>query len=214
MITNKDIVDKFNSFLTNCNTSFRLTVIEMNPKWVKKLDSFSKYSSDCHPVGNNIKHAVVAFEKESNEIVSYVSFSVLTGTLSKMPNIKSFVKDYIENKGDIYINSIILQFSCTITKYRKKGLSTLLRLLIITFAIKDGYDSVLSATNDKSGTLLRDKFGFEVKEDDEENFLNSYFLPELYLSNGILINAKLTLKSQNLEKYSNTFSKLQNCNFK
>jgi hypothetical protein len=62
-------------------------------------------------------------------------------------------------------------------------------LLLIPFSIKDGYDSVLCATNDESGRLLHDKFGFEVKEEDDMDYLNSYFLPELYLSNGILINA-------------------------
>jgi hypothetical protein len=209
------IVYNFNSFLSKCKSSFRLVVIEMDEEWVKKLSSFSKDSGDCHPVGkDDIKHAVVALEKESDEIASYVSFSVLTGSLSKMDDMKSFVKDYIETHGDVYINSIILQFSCTHPKYRRRGLSILLRLLIIAFAIKDGYDSVLSATNENSGVLLRDKFGFEVKEEDDMDYLNSYFIPELYLSNGILINAKLVLKSQYLEKYWNIYSKLENCSYK
>jgi len=209
----KEIVNSFNTFLKKCDTSFRLVVVDMKDDWVKRLSSFADDSGDCHPVGEYdiIQYAFVAVEKDSNEIASYVSFSVLNGTLSKMPNVKSFVREYIDTNGDVDINSIILEFSCTHPKYRRRGLSVLLRLLIITFAIQEGFDAVLSATNEQSGSLLRDKFGFEVKEEDDMDYLNSYFIPELYLSNGVLINAKLILQSQYLEKYRDIYSNLQKC---
>jgi hypothetical protein len=75
----------------------------MNQEWVDKLSNFSRESGDCHKVDKDdiIKHAIVALEKQSDEIASYVSFSILKETLSRMSNIKSFVKDYIDKYGDV-----------------------------------------------------------------------------------------------------------------
>jgi hypothetical protein len=213
MSMRKDIVKKFNNFLDRCETSFRVIVVEMNEEWVEKLSLFSEDSGNCHLVGDYdvINYAVVAMEKETDKIASYLSFSVLKGSLESIPNKKQFVKEYIFINGDVIINSIIFEFSCTHVKYLRRGLSVLLRLLVITFAIEEEYTSVLSATNEASGSLLKNKFGFEVKEEDDMDYLNSFFLPEMYLSNGILINAKLVLESQYLTKYWDVYYKLEKC---
>jgi hypothetical protein len=213
MSIQEGIVQKFNNFLDTCETSFSLIVVEMNEEWVDKLSLFAEDSGTCHLVSDYdvIKYAVVAIENETDKIASYISFSVLEGSLESIPNKKQFVKEYIFINGDVSINSILFEFSCTHVKYLRRGLSVLLRLLVITFAIEEDYTSVLSATNDASGSLLKNKFGFEVKEEDDMDYLGSFFLPEMYLSNGILINAKLVLESQYLTKYRDVYSKLEKC---
>jgi hypothetical protein len=108
----KNILKNFNYFLEKCETSFRLVVVKIDDYWIEKLSSFVIDSGDCHTVEKHesIEYAVVAFSKKTNEIASYVNFSVLHGSLGGMSNMKSFVKEYISVNGDVNINSIILEF--------------------------------------------------------------------------------------------------------
>lgn len=96
-----------------------------------------------------------------------------------------------------------MQFSCTDKKYESRGLSTLLTLFIITYAIDNMYTDVLCVANKQFSKLLKSKFGFEINPDVfEEEVLDN---PE-----NLLINTRLILNSK-LDTYKDTYIKLSTC---
>lgn len=196
-----EIIDDFNMFLDRCQTAFTLRCINVQTdiEWREALIVFiKKQVGGCHPFNADIQYAVVALN-ENNEIVAYVSFSAYGGY------VKNFMPNLPKTIPDEYYKCILFDFSCTSVIYVRRGLSVLLRLLIITFAIRADFDSVVSATNNESGSLLINKFGFQYNED--------LFFKDLYATGGQLINARLPLKrgDKYLMKYKEQFEYLQRC---
>jgi hypothetical protein len=185
----QDIVSTFNSFLDRCKTSFNVICVSMlDIEWADKIAIFASQNKLCHTVQQEDFLAILAIDKNTKEIASYISFTSITGS-----------------HESTYINSIVFELSCTIPKYERKGLSVLLRLLVITYAIKMGFKSVVSMTNEMSGPLLQNKFGFEVLPDD------ACFLPELMVSGGLVINARLKLEDIYLDKYKMLYKNMSEC---
>jgi hypothetical protein len=185
-----EITESFNQFLSRCETAFRLKVVKLEGAIFEQVRNFAGSEGKCHNISDQMKlpYAVIAYEKDVDEIASYVSYSYCNA----------------EGMGQL-VNAIIFEFSCTAERYERRGLSTLIRLLIITFAIHKGMTSVLSSSNESSGGLLVQKFGF-IKLPHED-----VFLPELYACDGLLINTKLILEEQYLGKYKETYNQLLQC---
>lgn len=195
-----EITDDFNVFLNRCQTAFTLRCINVQTdiEWRELLIMFIGNQSECHSFNADIQYAIVALN-ENHEIVSYVSFSAYGG------EVKEFMPNLPESFPNEYYKCILFDFSCTSKKYVRRGLSVLLRLLIITFAIRADFDAVVSATNKESGALLTNKFGFQYNEE--------LFFKDLYVTGGQLINARLPLKrgDEYLVKYKEQFEYLQSC---
>jgi hypothetical protein len=180
---NSDIIARFNKFLCHYETSFILECVNMSGEDFKNISEFTQVEK-CHSIlleDLEVPYAIVVYEKVTKNIASYISFS------------------FIKGKGDY--KSVIFEFSCTGEKYKRRGLSKLIRLLIITFAIEEGYTSVLSCVNKQSASLLGKYFGFEIRLEDS-------FEKEVFITDGLLINARLILEDKNLRKYKETYKKL------
>ena len=190
MICDVYIIRTFNEFLKKCHTAFDLSCIYLPTHW-DIISDFIKRNVDtnhCHDVSQDSAgtFAILATEKDSEykDIVSYISFDSNTG-------IKTGKKH------------LVIQFSCTDKKYENRGLSTLLTLFIITYAIDNMYTDVLCVANNFFSKLLKSKFGFEVNPDVfEEEVLDN---PE-----NLLINTRLILDSK-LDTYKDTYIKLSTC---
>jgi len=118
-----------------------------------KENACHKLPSLCDSEAKSCFSAVV-FMKETREIASYVLFSqheVNKESLAFLP------------EGD-YPNFINIDFTCTPIKYRRRGLSILLRYVVILFAMQENMP-VSSDTNELSAPLLINKFGFTKEED-------------------------------------------------
>jgi hypothetical protein len=196
----QDILNNFNMFLGRCRTSFVLRCVntqedeEIQIELKRFVDSQEGF---CHPYMAT-QYALIAFDSYTEQIVAYISFSAFEGYPNSFYPVEN---DIINAKYKV----IILDFMCTSSDYVRQGLSVLLTLLIISYALKDKFDAVVAATNKDSGSLLEYKFGFE------RLFGVDYFMKDLYLTEGQLINAKLVLKSEYLGKYNEVYENLQNC---
>lgn len=216
-----NIVDEFNAVLDRCETAFNVRCVEVEGDWCDKILAFAGKNKEmktkegveswCHAgaCAPSIKYAVVALEKDTGEIAAYVSFNEIDKEVAEQEIFDAAVvkEDWSvldDIDGDVHVKAIVLEFSCTGTDYMKRGLSILLRLLIITFAIRQGYYSVISSTNTKSGQLLESKFGFQLLGE------KRVFIPET-LASGVLINARLILRDENLGIYKKTYEHLSKC---
>jgi len=193
-----NLVSVFNERLNRCKTAFRLlcVALEEDAPMYERLAEFTTRNKKhgCHSIEDvGLEYALIAFEKDSDDIASYMGFDHAQG----------------EHDG-VEVNAIVFQFSCTTPEYGRRGLSVLLRLLIIAIAIEQGFTSVISSTNDKSGPLLVEKFGFK-KIDDYIPGVEYEFLPEVYVTGGIIINTKLILQEEYLEKYHKLYESLEGC---
>lgn len=186
------VVEEFNQMMGRCRTAFNVTCARMSPKLLKILYRFTREQGGrCHAVtaDMDLEYVVMAIDKDNGRIASYIAFNTVEG----------------EHNGQ-FVKAMIFDFSCTDRQYGRRGLSVLLRLLIITFAIRQGFTSVISSTNEASGPLLVNKFGFEKTKGDD------VFLAELYVAEGALINTRLLLTPENLGKYRERYRELENCN--
>lgn len=135
-------------------------------------------NKDCHDSGTQSSVdergtcTIIIRLKTTNEICAYLSSSLtgLDGDNNKQPM--------------IYINH-----SCTDKFYRKRGLSLLLRIILIEAAINEpNIVGIISATNDHSHPLLS-KFGAisyrQTSMDDEKSLNDKYdkrnFISENYM---------------------------------
>lgn len=185
----QNMVTSFNTYLSRCKTPFKLLCVSLeDAEWVDKISSFAAQNKLCHRIQQQDYLAIVAVDINTEEMASYISFTSVTGSYKETD-----------------INAIVFELSCTIPKYERKGLSVLLRLLVISYAIKMGFKSVISMTNEMSGPLLQNKFGFEVLPDD------ACFLPELMVTDGLIINARLILEDKYLDKYKILYKELSQC---
>lgn len=174
-----------------CRTAFNVTCAKMSPRLFDILYRFSRaQGGSCHHItwDMNLSYVVMALDKETREVAAYIAFSTVEG----------------EHDGQ-GIKAMMFDFSCTARQYERRGLSTLLRLLIITFAIRQGYTSVISSTNEMSGQLLDKKFGFEIAHGYD------VFMTELMAADGALINARLILAPENLGAYNERYKELEGC---
>lgn len=152
----------------------------------KIKDIFSVKENNCHTLDSLCSKeakscfSVVMFMKDTQEIASYLLFTqnqVSDGSKKFLP------------EGD-YPDYIHIEYSCTPIKYRRRGLSILLRYVPILFAMKENM-SISSDTNRFSTRLLIDKFGFTKDEDylGQFNFKADTYL-EPTMANKEFIKAK------------------------
>ena len=129
MICDVYIIKTFNEFLNKCHTAFNLSCIYIPTHWDMISGFIKKNAIHCHDVSQDSAgtFAILASEKD---IVSYISFDTNIGV----------------NTGKKHL---VMQFSCTDKKYERRGLSTLLTLFIITYAIENKYTDVLSVSNNR-----------------------------------------------------------------
>jgi len=103
------------------------------------VTEFSSIESDCM-VSVFRNPGLLIYQEESNELAGYLFFSCNTTSLD--------IKPYIG-----------LDLSCTAVKYRRKGLSTYLRMVCFIYAIRTKQKYIASDVNKDSLKLLQ-KFGF------------------------------------------------------
>jgi hypothetical protein len=157
------LLNFINISLENCGKSYRIVLFTNEEELFEMINNDA---NECHKISTDFReligdhtaelYIVLAFEKE--KLASYLAFSI----------------EESENYGD---NFIMLKMSCTNIDFRRRGLSTVLRLVPLYFAAEQGIQFVASDANKESGALLRKKFGFTVTDDYLEQFnydANSY----------------------------------------
>ena len=95
--------------------------------------------------GANDIFTIVAIDKITDDLMAFVTW-----------NIEQYAFKYI------YIS-----YSCTAEKYRRQGLSTILRLFPIQMGIDKRADFIVSFTGEDSRRILVDKFGFKHSAPDD-----------------------------------------------
>ena len=191
----KKLLGSFNVFLSNCELPFILICVALEKKWLSDLEKFASNQKECHLVGGEpeVPYALVAIDQKSKMIASYISFSESSKGSGK----------WCEEHDPL--RALALKFSCTGSSYRKLGLSKLLRLVIIAYAIHQGYEEVVSSVNEVSGHILSKYFGFELRDGTELMRENCAFNFELD------INTRLVLHKDNLDEYYRTYKAMKNC---
>lgn len=173
-----------NKYLQNRNIIVRFS----NNNDKQNILNIMKETEDCHDqteslITDNDSFTILAIDKNTNNVISYLTW-----------NIEKYKYSYI------YIS-----YTCTVSKYRRTGLSTLLRLFPIQMGIDKRIDFIVSDTNKYSKKLLVEKFGFK----------HSYpmnFWQEIGEDSGwiINVNTKLDLrKSGSLDKFYEIVDKLR-----
>ena len=196
-----DLLGSFNEFLSGCDLPFTLVCVGLEGQWLTDLKEFVAVprppGQKCHQVFGvpDVPYALVALDKGDNTIASYLSFSASDGS----PGPEKWCSKYLP------MRAISLEFSCTGKDYYRRGLSKLLRLVTIGYAIKHGYEEVVSSTNEISGHILSKYFGFEIA--DTTNFMRENCAFKFSLE----VNARLLLDQSHLEKYHQTYRSMTDC---
>jgi hypothetical protein len=194
---NPQILGEFNGYLSKCDSPFVLICVGLEGRWLVDLKEFASSQEDCHSVfgAPEVPYGLVALDKDTKAIAAYISFNI--SSPDQGPG------KWCEEHAPLL--ALAIEFSCTGKSYRKLGLSKLLRLVIITYAIHGGYEEVVSSTNKVSGHILKKYFGFELADSTELIRENCAFKFELNL------NARLILDKKHLEKHYQTYERMTKC---
>ena len=119
--------------------------------------AFISLEEDCH----QIDHPLIY---ENNTIKT---FSVMAVSKKKIVSYLTFSVEKSEISNDMFVQ---INYTCTKMDNRRKGLSTLLRILPIMYAYENGINFVVSDTNAKSSGLLKHKFGFTITDNYIDKF--------------------------------------------
>ena len=192
-----DLVVSFNEFLDECKSPYTLVCVAIEGEWFATLQKFAADQGNCHEVygAPGVPYALVALDETQN-IASYLSFS--TSESGAMEGA------WCENFDPL--KALALEFSCTGKTHLGRGLSKLLRLVIISYALDQGYEEVVSSTNEASGHILSKYFGFELKESSALMRENCAF------GFSLQVNARLILDEEHLGQYRKTYDSLKQCN--
>ncbi len=201
----KPIIDKLNTELLICHskgtdrnrTGYQIRIYDKT--FSKKIIKLLKDTSDCHKfnmreleidMDNGKALIILAVPLLSKDPVSYLVFS--------------FKRNDLFSYREIHI-----EFSCTDKYFRRSGLSTLLRLIPIWFAIEfnktvkkkeDRFNFITSqAVAESSQKLLEIKFGFDVNNDedylDTDDFFSDMTFPVLLDIRNALLNDDINIET-------------------
>ena len=191
------LLGSFNEFLSECKVPFILVCTGLEGQWLIDIKKFVAASGQgCHQVigAPEVPYALVALDA-ANNIASYISFSAS----EEIPRSGELCSKYTP------MRAVALEFSCTGKEYSKRGLSKLLRLVIITYAIRHGYEAVVSSANNVSAYILGKYFGFEVED------ATAFMRENCAFEFDPLVNARLLLDEDHLETYYRTYKSMTNC---
>jgi hypothetical protein len=147
-----------------------------NFETIKKI--FSVEGNECHTLSTLCDDptaircfGAMVLDKKTRKIASYLLFSqktVIKSVLAYLP------------PGE-YPDFVNIDYLCTPTEYRRRGLSVLLQYIPILYAMRENMP-VSADTNELSAPLLINKFGFTNEEDylPQYNYMaNTYLEPTI-----------------------------------
>lgn len=138
-----DIIYNFNGFLETCSFPYRLRCVTSED--IDEIKDMIYSSSQCHNQSDTYTEnsryvSIIAYHTDTKQITSYITW-----------------ENYISKSNTKYL---YLMWSCTKIDHRRHKLSLVLRLVMIYYGIRSKYDKIVSDTNEASGKLLVEKFGF------------------------------------------------------
>lgn len=185
----KQFADTINVFLEKCAFQYKIECMKVNRKDdIKQMIEMSKCHSQAEsdviePDTSADIINVLAIHKQTGKVASFLSW---------------------ENYKNKKVKLIYIMWSCTKIDDRRKGLSTLLRMVPIMYGIHHKFDYVVADTNEQSSPLLVNKFGFEYQETYDAKIGN--------MTNwDISINTKLKLEEPYLKTFKATLEKWKQC---
>ena len=138
-ITNiRNIINYVNQFIPE-----KYTITPFENKYKTLVNNFTMDEKDCHQDVVSLPGLLI-FNNENNELMAYVTYS--------------FEKT---SEGEEFLG---INLSCTSLKYRRRQLSTYLRIVLFLYSIQNNIKYIASDVNPSSQSLLR-KFGFKGKID-------------------------------------------------
>lgn len=114
-------------------------IVLYDNKYNSLVNDFTIEEKSCHQMKIN-PPGLLIFDKPTNQLMAYITYST----------------DYTF-KNEKYIT---IDMSCTGEKYRRKRLSTYLRMVIFLYAIQNDIKYIASDVNNESLKLLK-KYGFK-----------------------------------------------------
>jgi hypothetical protein len=121
------------------------TIISFKEQHKTLLYDFIKEEKDCHDAKIS-PPGLLIFNNLNDELMAYIAYSI---------NITNETREDLEHEQFLGID-----LSCTGIKYRRKQLSTYLRIVLFLYAIQNNIKYIASDVNPSSQSLLK-KFHFK-----------------------------------------------------